>query len=419
MEHANIFSASQLEAIFLCPGRAVMTQGIPRKSSQYSAWGVGCHELSALALEHGDHIYAERHGTTIKADGFEFIVDDEMVEVAKVYTDYVRDVAGADGTILVEQRVQFDQHLGVPSEHEAFGTADAIIVKGSEMIVVDLKTGRGVEVEVQGNPQLHAYALGALEIAETVADIERVRMVIVQPRAGGIKEHDLWVDELKAWARDHAAPACRKVLDAVADFSIGFLQPGEKQCKFCPAKATCPALRDAVAGTVINTLTDTVPASPDEFAALEVSPPAEKRDGAKWLAACLSKVDMIEDWCAAVRAEAHRRLSDGQPVPGFKLVQGKRGARTWSDAKAAEELLRKTFRLPIEQAYDLKLISPTSAEKLVKAGAIGPRQWEKAKDLITQPDGKPSVAPVADPRPALTVGPVAGDFPVLADNPLI
>lgn len=417
MEHANIFSASQLERLFACPGSAVLTQGIPRKSSQYSAWGVGTHELSAKALELGYHVYTELHGTTIKADGFEFTVDDEMVEVAKVYTDYVRDVAGADGTILVEQRVAFHDHLQIEG-HEAFGTADAIIVKGSEMIVVDLKTGRGVEVEVQGNPQLHAYALGALEIAETVADIERVRMVIVQPRAGGIKEHDLWVDELRAWARDHAAPACRKVLDAVADFSTGFLQPGEKQCKFCPAKATCPALRDSVAAAVF--VEEFVPASAEEFSdiTLEVATPSTDTHE-EWIAAALSKVDLIEDWCAAVRAEAHRRLSDGQPVPGFKLVQGKRGARAWSDAKAAEELLRKTFRLPIEQAYDLKLISPTSAEKLVKAGAIGPRQWEKAKDLITQPDGKPSVAPVADPRPALTVGPVAGDFPVLADNPLI
>lgn len=414
MQHARIFSASALDRLFACPGSAVLTADAERSASQYSAWGTACHAIAADALDAGDHVYAELHGTLITADDFEFKVDDEMVEVAKVYTDYVRDVAGTDGTILVEQRVQFDQHLGVPAEHEAFGTADAIIVKGSEMIVVDLKTGRGVEVEVQGNPQLHAYALGALEIAETVADIERVRMVIVQPRAGGIKEHDLWVDELRAWARDHAAPACRKVLDAVADFSTGFLQPGEKQCKFCPAKATCPALREAVADTALGF----TPASPDEFSEAAVSA-ADEHSPADWLAAVLSRVDLIEDWCTSVRAEAHRRLSDGQPVPGFKLVQGKRGARAWSDAKAAEELLRKTFRLPIEQAYDLKLISPTSAEKLVKAGAIGPRQWEKAKDLITQPDGKPSVAPVADPRPALTVGPVAGDFPVLADNPLI
>lgn len=410
MQHARIFSASVLERLFACPGSAVLGANAPRTSTSYSAWGTACHAVAADALENGDHVYSELRGTLITADDFEFTVDDEMVEVARVYTDYVRDVAGPDGTILVEQRVQFDQHLGVPAEHEAFGTADAIVIRGSEMIVVDLKTGRGVDVEVQDNAQLRAYALGALEIAEAVADIETVRMVIVQPRAGGIKEHDLYVDELKAWARDHAAPACRKVLDAVADFSTGFLQPGEKQCKFCPAKATCPALRDSVAATVF--VEEFVPASAEEFSdiTLEVATPSDDTHE-EWIAAALSKVDLIEDWCSAVRGEAHRRLSDGQPVPGWKLVQGKRGNRAWSNAKTAEELLRKTFRLTVEQAYDLKLISPTTAEKLKKDGVIGERQWAKVAELITQPEGKPSVAPDADSRPALTVS--ASEFPLV------
>ena len=414
MQHARYFSASALERRFACAGSAVLEADRKRTANQYSAWGVACHDLAAQALTKGDEVYAQRLGTTIEADGFTFQVDDEMVEVARVHTDYVRDAAGADGTILVEQRVQFDEHLGVPSEHEAFGTADAVIVRGNEMIVVDLKTGRGVEVEAAGNAQLYAYALGALELAEQVADIERVRPVIVQPRAGGIKEHDLHVDELRAWARDHAAPACRKVLEAVADFSVGHLNPGESQCKFCSAKATCPALRDAVVANVF--VGGEVPvADPSEFATLEPATPADDTHP-EWIAAALSVVDMVEDWCSAVRAEAARRLNAGYPVPGYKLVAGKRGARAWSNPQAAEELLRKTFRLPIEQAYDLKLISPTSAERLVKAGAIGPRQWEKAKELITQPEGKPSVAPASDPRPALTVGPVAEEFPVQADN---
>ena len=415
MEHARIFSASQLDALFLCPGRAVLTADAPRDATVYSAWGTACHSLAAEALTKGDQVYTDAlarpvdNVRIIKADGFEFIVDQEMVDCARVYTDYVRDVAGPDGAILVEQQVSFHEHLGLPDEHEAFGTADALIVRGSEAIVVDLKTGRGVEVGAD-TAQLKAYALGCLEVAETVADIERVRLVIVQPRAGGIKELDLWVDELKAWARDVAAPACRKVLEAVEDFSVGHLNPGEKQCKFCAAKATCPALRDTVAATVA----DIAPASPDEFAAItpEHSYQVDTgHDEASWLAACLSRVDLIEDWCKAVREEAHRRLSSGLPVPGYKLVAGKRGARAWTDAKAAEEMLRKQFRLTLEQAEDLKLISPTSAEKLAKAGALGPRQWATLQELVHQPDGKPHVAPESDSRPALTTS--ASEFPLV------
>jgi hypothetical protein len=405
VEHARTFSASALDRLIACPGSAVLTADTPRTASTYSAWGTACHELASIALLKGDQVYAERLGCYFGADGFEFEVDDEMVEVAKRYTDYVRDVAGADGTILVEQRVDFSSDLGVD---EAFGTADALIIRGDEMIVVDLKTGRGVEVEAD-SAQLKAYALGCLPIADQVADIERVRLVIVQPRNGGIKEHDMGVDELRAWVHTRAAPAARKVLEALAEFSVGHLNPGEKQCKFCAAKATCPALRDSVALTV---MADT-PASPEEFAQAYVSAPDE-HSPEDWIAAALAKVDLIEDWCKAVREQAHKRLSEGQELPGWKLVAGKRGARAWTDAKAAEELLRNRFRLNIEQAYDLKLISPTSAEKLAKAGTLGPKQWAVAQELIHQPDGKPHVAPESDPRPALAVAAKASEFDNIA-----
>jgi len=409
VEHARTFSASALDRLIACPGSAVLTADLPRNASQYSAWGTACHELASIALAKGDQVYAERLGQSIGADGFTFDIDDEMVTVAKHYTDYVRDVAGADGTILVEQRVDFSYSLGVD---EAFGTADALIIRGDEMIVVDLKTGRGVEVEAD-TAQLKAYALGCLPIADQVADIERVRLVIVQPRNGGVKEHDLWVNELRAWAHTQAAPAARKVLEAMAEFSVGHLNPGEKQCKFCAAKATCPALRDSVAQTVF--VEEFVPARPEEFSdiTLELATPA-KDTHEDWIAAALTKVDLIEDWCKALREEAHKRLAEGQELPGWKLVAGKRGARAWTDAKAAEELLRKQFRLTIEQAYDLKLISPTSAEKLAKAGDLGPKQWSKVQELIHQPDGKPHVAPESDPRPALAVAAKASEFDNIA-----
>jgi hypothetical protein len=68
------------------------------------------------------------------------------------------------------------------------------------------------------------------------------------------------------------------------------------------------------------------------------------------------------------------------------------------------------MRVKLEDMYDFKLISPTTAEKLAKAGTIGPRQWPKLKELITQNEGKPHVAPDSDPRPALVVTPVVYDF---------
>lgn len=416
MDHARIFSASQLERIFACPGSAVLSADAQRTSTQYSAWGTACHELAADALSKDDDVYFARFGDPIKADGFDFEIDDEMIECARAYTQYVRDVAADDGVILVEQRVQFDQYLGLPEQHKAYGTADAIVVKGTEMIVVDLKTGRGVEVDADC-AQLKAYALGALEIAETVADIDRVRLVIVQPRAGGIKEHDLELGELLAWAQGHAQPAAQRVLDSVDRLLVEHLVPGESQCRFCPAKATCPALRDAVLETAIGS----APATVDEFEALmdtrSVHAESLQDTAEQWLSACLAHVDMIEDWCKAVRTEAERRLQAGQPVPGWKLVAGKKGPRQWSEPDLVEEMFRDTFRLPREVIYEQKLISPTAAEKLFKQGLIGDQQWARTQVAITQSTGKAHVAPAADPRPALVIRPAAEDFPVLADRP--
>jgi hypothetical protein len=190
-------------------------------------------------------------------------------------------------------------------------------------------------------------------------------------------------------------------------FALSYLRPSEKACKFCRAKATCPALRDEVTFSVASITGATADEFPDVIEQ-QVERPTSESDEA-WLAACLSKVDLIEDWCKAIRAETERRLLAGDKVPGFKVVAGKKGNRQWADAKAAEETL-KAMRVKLEDMYDFKLISPTTADKLAKAGTIGPRQWPKLQGLITQSEGKPHVAPVSDSRPALVVTPVADDF---------
>jgi hypothetical protein len=103
------------------------------------------------------------------------------------------------------------------------------------------------------------------------------------------------------------------------------------------------------------------------------------------------------------------RLLSGVPIPGYKLVQGKKGNRAWADKAAAEALL-KQMRVPHDQMYDYSVVSPTTAEKLHKAEVIGPRQWPKVQALITQSEGKPSVAPESDKRPALVMSAVLDDF---------
>jgi len=132
----------------------------------------------------------------------------------------------------------------------------------------------------------------------------------------------------------------------------------------------------------------------------------DMQTGDNYLPIAMAKVGMVEDWCKAVRAEVERRLLAGQTVDGYKLVEGKRGPRKWADADGVETLF-KSFRLRQDEMYDFSLISPTKAEKLFKQN---PKRWAKVTERVTQSEGKPSVAPATDKRPALAVQSVADDF---------
>ncbi len=419
----------------LCPGSAVLSQGAVRTTSDYAFEGTVIHACAATVLTGGAWPALGERVFGTGDDEFKSVTwNADMQECGQEYVDYVRSLDGDN--LWVEQRVSFAEPLGIPADaDDGFGTADAIVAKGTELIVGDLKTGRGVDVDATDNPQLKCYALGALELLNGLAgDFDTVRLVIVQPRAGGVKEWVTSVTDLYAWARAEGAAAVIRV--SLAQLNAGnrgneasnweevFLSPGEAQCKFCPAKATCPALRDSVANALNPNHSA---ASPDEFIeALSSTCPAGAADEPAWLAACLSKVDLIEDWCKAVRAEAERRLLAGEEVPGFKVVQGKKGNRKWVDPAAVEDMFKKTYRLKIDEMYDLSLVSPTTIDKRMKPWVdadgvtrdpvLGPRQWAKVTGLITQSEGKPHVAPASDPRPALAVRPVRDDFTDLAGD---
>jgi len=408
----------------------VIEDGAPYTTNAYAAEGTAAHQVLTWALQEGRparayiglqiHLDAQGKPCDPTDAAYTYEVDDEMAGHVQVCVDYCNDIKGDDGVLFADIRVNYSQYLGVDFD-QAWGTADVIVARGNELIVVDFKYGAGVEVSAERNPQMSLYALGALQAYQgVVADFERVRMAIVQPRIKKApSEWDCSVEEIEAWARTTARSAVVSATLAAEMFGTEiwhetFLHPAEKACKFCKVKATCPALRAEVASTVASF--GIAPATPDEFANLDVttSEALTYADEA-WLSAAMGKVDLIEDWCKAVRAEAERRLLSGKPVPGYKLVPGKKGARQWADAKIAEEVL-KSIGLDQEEMYDMKLISPTAAEKLHKAGTIDARNWSRLQQLITQSDGKPHVAPLSDPRPALEVTPVAEEFPDLASD---
>lgn len=400
------------------------------------------------------------------ARGRQFVVDADMARDVQKYLNHVRQYA-AGAELYPEERLPFfGGDSGVP---EQFGTSDSVIVLEAvrRLIIADLKYGKGVQVDAENNEQLMLYALGALNKFGLLYEFDDVLLVIDQPRLDHLSGWVVTVAELREFEQ-RAIAAAKLALQCVDDDldlteEPSLLTPGPDQCRFCKAKGACPALRDQVLATVAGDFDDLtaeqpvleqlielgkgevavsisdaekiiaaahgvapkavdfVPtdhsSAPDHFIVkkptitwvLEDAPDRIAKLEDQHLAVCMDALDLVEGWCKAVRAEVERRLLAGVPVPGYKLVQGKQGNRQWATEEEARAAL-KSFRLKVEEMHDLSLISPTTAEKLRDAGRIGERQWKRLEAIITRSEGKPSVAPASDKRPALAPKFSSNDF---------
>jgi hypothetical protein len=388
-----------------CAGSLALESKFEDKGSEFAQEGTAAHALAAYVLESGkkrstgETFTFDDHGITRSVK-----LTDEMVDYVQDYIDLVHGYAQG-GELMVEQRVEFSIFVGIPDQ---FGTSDAVILSGDTITIIDLKYGKGVRVDAEFNEQLQLYALGCLHEFGWLGDFKNICMVVHQPRLHHVSEWNCTVDELlafgaKAQAAAKLAQACIESPELIAES----LTVGESQCRFCKAKGACPAIAKHVVEIITDDFVDlTQPLRP----ALEAA--SERTFDNKVLANLLGAADLIEGFVKAVRARAESALLKGEDVPGYKLVAGKQGARAWSDEEEAEKLL-KSFRLKIDEMYDKKLISPTTAEKVLKGS---PSRWEKAQEVISRKTGAPSVAPVSDKRPALVITPTEEMFDAVGDD---
>ena len=424
-EHAE-YGASSAHRWMNCPGSLVLSKDAMRPTpSEVAAEGTVAHFVAAECIQTG--VAAEEYiGDIFRTDGFQFTVDRAMAESIQVYLDNITEYA-AGSEVLVEVEVNYSKSIGTKPE-KAWGTSDAIIVRPEELGVHDLKFGRGEDVAADDNEQMQLYGLGALEEYGGLMgydDTTKVVMAIHQPRIKKApKEWSATVGELKVFAERaklamHATVAALwgyaawkndgRSAEGWLRFEQEYLKPGEKQCRWCHAKSGCSALRKSVTRTVMNA----DPVTPDEFESIKFEP---KKHVAvadnQWLGAALAQAPLIEAWLKALYQTRDQRVLSGQHVPGFKPVIGNKGDRKWLNAIAVEQTLKVAMRLPDTAVYKRTLASPAAIEALTKGKEpmIGKRQWEKLQELIVREDGRPTVVPESDPRPAIEVRPVEEEF---------
>lgn len=400
----SVLSPSKGAMILRCAAALAAGKGIKDEPSQYAAEGTAYHDVSARVLDalgNGGPGYATCAayvGATIEADGFKFIIDEDNATHAQVYVDAIRRLSGVQ---YYEVRLDTSAVVGVPGQG---GTGDAVTLdfEASTIHVDDLKFGRGEVVFAEKNEQLLQYGAAALLKYELSHDWKFIKLGIHQPRLNHYSEHIYTVEEVRAWVKENQGRfvLAHALWEDPTKLQMSDFAPGEKQCRWCPIRGSCAARADQF-------LAQFPVAPPNDNAGKLAPAPAALLDDAQ-LARARDRVDDIEQWCADIKAEAHTRgVVLGKKLPGWKVVDGKRGNRKWDEA--SETTVENTLVSGLQDAAykPRQIITPTEAEKKLKKHSA---LWDVLVKHITQAEGAKSLVRDDSPKQAVLVNQT--EFPI-------
>lgn len=259
---------------------------------------------------------------------------------------------------------------------EGFGSADCIMVGGDKLLVVDYKHGKGVKVSAENNPQMQLYALGAWKMFSMVYDIQRVKMMIFQPRLSINPEvWEIAIEDLISFGVYAKAQA------QLAAAGEGEYCPGEEQCRFCRAKQQCRARADYN----ISMMFGDVPVK-------QLPPLITDAEVGKYLAAG----EDLAAWLKDLQDYALKTCLAGGEIPGYKAVEG-RGSREWTDQAEAFKALQ-AGGVPEEVMYERKALTLAALEKVV-----GKKEFAAiAGEYVRKAPGKPTLVKASDKREAIS-----------------
>ena len=365
-----VLSASSSDRWLHCPPSARLCESYEDKGSDYAAEGTDAHALCEYKLRKALGLPAE--DPTENLTWF----NEEMNDCATGYAAYVLEQVEAakhvcaDPVVLIEQRVDFSRWV-----EGGFGTADALIIADGTLKICDYKHGLGVLVRAEENPQLMCYALGALELFDKIYDIETVSMTIYQPRRDNVSTFEMLKDDLYRWADEVLKPTAELAFAGDGNFLCG------EWCGFCKAKTDCRARAEANL----------------ELARYEFKFPPLLTD--EDIEDILAKVDELVSWASDIKEYALQQAISGKEWTGWKLVEGRSNRKYVNDSVVADVVEHAGF-----DPYERKVLGVTAMQKLLGKSRFD----ELLSPYIEKPQGKPTLVPESDKRPAMSTA--AADF---------
>ncbi len=372
-----------------CPGSAREIAKLPpQEAGPYAALGTDAHSLGETCLKIGKDTKPFIGGYVGGT-----LITPEIAEAVQTYVTAIRELQSTfpEGTHLhIESRANLTW-----LHPDLWGTMDAMLVEPfAHGVVADYKNGQQpVEVDCD---QGIGYSLHAWHHY----DLETVTFVIVQPKAA---HHDGPV-RAKVWTRDElTVQAARFKAGAEATDQPDAPLIAGPWCKksYCPMQATCPALHQRALSVAVEGFKP-VSVEPIKPPAPETMTPAQLRK-------VLDNAEILETWIKSVWTYAMDQAQRGSPPTGWKLVQGRKGARKWDRPQVAAEIMEKAGIDPWEPR---EVVSPAAAEK-----RMGKKPFNELLELaVKQAEGKPELVPETDARTAIAAGPEAAFSPIPNDT---
>lgn len=363
-----------------CPGSVAAQRGLPDETSEFAAEGTFAHLISDQCLSLGLDAY-DFVGDKCEVDGFTFEWTEDDAHQLQFGIDQVR---GFGGDFFGEQKVDLSKWLGAGQ----FGTLDRAIITPDEIIIGDLKWGRGVPVSPIKNKQLMLYALGLINhLRDRLPQGVnlRVRIIIDQPRcSGGGGEWVTSLTELFAFG-EAARAAALLTRDPSAPRIAG------DHCLWCrrrTAPGGCPAF-DEFAVDLIDSSFDEI----DMDDAIGVAPELPLVMTPERRAFILRHRKLFEEWVEILHAQALDDAMRGLPCGGLKAVDGRKSRDKWFDDKRADAAL-----VPLlgDKRLTFKVRSPTQILK-----ELDEARRAEIEPLICRGTKKPVLVSEQDARPAV------------------
>lgn len=372
MTRHAILSASSSYRWLKCNPSARLEQHFEDTSGLAAKEGTAAHALCEHKLKRALKMRSKRPVSEFDSD--------EMEECTDAYVEFILEQLEVAKQTCLDPVVLIEQHLDMTRwVPEGFGTADCIIVADEKLHIIDFKYGTGVLVDSNNNSQMMLYALGALNIFDSLYDIKDVSMTIFQPRRENVSTWTVPVDQLLLWADKDLRPKAKKAFEGVGAFQSG------SWCQFCKAAHRCRARTEANL----------------KLADLDFKKPDLLSD--EEIADVLKQIPDLTKWANDVQSfAADQAINHGKQWNGFKVVAG-RSNRKYTDESLVKERCEANGYKDI---YKTSLIGITEMEKL-----MGKKQFKDLlSDLIYKPAGKLTLVPESDKRPAIQTSSAESDF---------